>query len=947
MIGLAQQPNFFTLDQNNALPSNTIYYTFQDSKGFVWFTSTSGLYKYDGSSIKNYQSKAQTSLGGSEICEDVFGRIWYINFDGYLYYVEKDQLKNLSQNKPIGFIPYGVTEKHLFVPQANGIDVYDIYSLKHIKTIKIPTYDPQHALAHKNKYYFVNEGIIYKIDENLNLTKESFFKNKKLKQIFLYPYKNKLFIASKYNETKKIYIFDGNLTFEKTVLIPEVSFIQRADFAEQLFWIHTPQGTYAYDIDGKSYYPNGLYPQNSSSRVFKDHLNNFWFSSLNNGIYVVPELNDLFFPFESLSPLRITNINNGFLIGSSKGQLFTIDHNLKNVSVKVESKEKLANDLVYYDPIDQNIFYTDKGFSLVKNQDFNHPIQYATAIKDILRLDDKYYAYAATGYAGLLKNPKHNTGYISHWDSIFIKNIDPYYKDCARIIQSVRAKSVALDESTKTLYFATNLGIFKVNNKGSQEIKNKNETIYANQILFFNKDLFYLDTKGKFYKKTATNEIVDLHSLWKLDDYYFDKIKKYKDNILLMNNETLFIYNLSTHQFKQHVFNIKGNKLNDVVLQDSKILLLTDTGILQLNLQNRSKKDKVLFHINSFTVNNKWTNWTQYQKLSYDENNISIKFSVLEFGDKRTPFYYRINGEEWTVVNKNNREIQFPSLSAGDYLIEFKIGEKISNKKIEFKITIAFWKTWWFYMFCSMLGILILYIYFKWQYYMMKNQMKLFREKIELEKTLSKSMLASIKSQMNPHFFYNALNTIQAYIFTNDKFKANAYLSKFSKLTRMILEMSEKETISLDEEITALRLYIDLEKMRFTDSFSYEIVVQKIIDYNRISLPPMLIQPFVENAIKHGLLPKEDDKKLLITFYLSDQKLVVEIDDNGIGRKKAEELKQKQNEKHQSFSTKANEKRLELLNKGNINKIGLQYIDKINPETNESLGTTVLLYIPL
>lgn len=225
--------------------------------------------------------------------------------------------------------------------------------------------------------------------------------------------------------------------------------------------------------------------------------------------------------------------------------------------------------------------------------------------------------------------------------------------------------------------------------------------------------------------------------------------------------------------------------------------------------------------------------------------------------------------------------------------------------------------------------------------------MKLFREKIELEKTLSKSMLASIKSQMNPHFFYNALNTIQAYIFTNDKFKANAYLSKFSKLTRMILEMSEKETISLDEEITALRLYIDLEKMRFTDSFSYEIIVQNIIDYNRISLPPMLIQPFVENAIKHGLLPKEDDKKLLITFYLSDQKLVVEINDNGIGRKKAEELKQKQNEKHQSFSTKANEKRLELLNKGNINKIGLQYIDKINPETNESLGTTVLLYIPL
>ncbi|HEY8365573.1 MAG TPA: histidine kinase, partial [Bacteroidia bacterium] len=208
------------------------------------------------------------------------------------------------------------------------------------------------------------------------------------------------------------------------------------------------------------------------------------------------------------------------------------------------------------------------------------------------------------------------------------------------------------------------------------------------------------------------------------------------------------------------------------------------------------------------------------------------------------------------------------------------------------------------------------------------------------------SILASCKSQMNPHFFYNALNTIQAYIFVNDKKKASNYLSKFSKLTRLILEMSERENISLREELEALKLYLDLEKMRFSDSFEYEIKVSSDIVQDSVEFPPMLLQPYVENAVKHGLLHKQGEKSINIKFARKEDILIVEIEDNGIGRKRSAELNAIKNKKHQSFSTQANEKRLEILNEGRKAKIAVEYVDKLSNEGNP-LGTLVRLYIPI
>ena len=171
------------------------------------------------------------------------------------------------------------------------------------------------------------------------------------------------------------------------------------------------------------------------------------------------------------------------------------------------------------------------------------------------------------------------------------------------------------------------------------------------------------------------------------------------------------------------------------------------------------------------------------------------------------------------------------------------------------------------------------------------------------------------------------------------------YLSKFSKLTRMILDMSEKSEVTLSEEVSALKLYLDLEKIRFED-FEYIIKIDPNLSIESIEIPSMIIQPYVENAIKHGLLHKKGPKLLqLILRKFEENYLVIGIDDNGIGRKRSSELNQIKINKHKSFATEANKKRLEILNSEN-RKINIQYMDKVNSNGIPE-GTFVQIMLPI
>jgi len=211
----------------------------------------------------------------------------------------------------------------------------------------------------------------------------------------------------------------------------------------------------------------------------------------------------------------------------------------------------------------------------------------------------------------------------------------------------------------------------------------------------------------------------------------------------------------------------------------------------------------------------------------------------------------------------------------------------------------------------------------------------------------TESELKALKAQMNPHFIFNALNSIQEIFFLGDKRLANKHLARFSQLMRSILKSSGKKTISLQEELTMLEEYLSLEALRFGDTFSYSITMDDNVDPYTLDVPPMIIQPFVENAVKHGLLHKEGEQCIQLHVKFNESRSIIEVAlfDNGVGRKASAEIN-KHRQSHESFSTSATQKRFEILNQSTVELFSFDYED-MEDENGLSLGTRVHIVLPI
>jgi LytS/YehU family sensor histidine kinase len=198
---------------------------------------------------------------------------------------------------------------------------------------------------------------------------------------------------------------------------------------------------------------------------------------------------------------------------------------------------------------------------------------------------------------------------------------------------------------------------------------------------------------------------------------------------------------------------------------------------------------------------------------------------------------------------------------------------------------------------------------------------------------------------MNPHFIFNSLNSINRFILQNNKVQASEYLTKFSRLIRMILNSSTNPTVTLAEDVEALQLYLELERLRFEEKFSFKVECDPDIDTDFLQVPPMLLQPFVENAIWHGLMNKEGEGHLWININQEDSTLICTITDDGIGRKKAAELQDKSG-KHKSMGMKITECRIAMMQKMNEENKSIEVRDLVDAE-GSAAGTEVILKIPM
>ncbi|HFB99681.1 MAG TPA: hypothetical protein ENJ53_02640 [Phaeodactylibacter sp.] len=312
-------------------------------------------------------------------------------------------------------------------------------------------------------------------------------------------------------------------------------------------------------------------------------------------------------------------------------------------------------------------------------------------------------------------------------------------------------------------------------------------------------------------------------------------------------------------------------------------------------------------------------------------------------------FYeYKLDGvdADWKK-NKNNEVAIYQNLKNGSYQFQARYFDKISRKyiytdKVFVKIKIENLVSQKLVIgLLSLLGLSFLGFF----YY--RNLVEKRRQKKEkqYQTQLREVQDAALRSQMNPHFLFNSLNSIRYFIVTKDNEKATEYLTKFSRLIRMILENSKKKLVSLEEELQMLKLYVNMEQIRFENKFDYEVKMPSEINPSGIMIPPMLIQPFIENAILHGINPKDGRGKITLSFKKEMPFLIISIEDDGIGRANAKALKQDSVFKKESLGLSITQSRLDLADSKSY-QAKLEIIDLCNDE-KEAVGTRVLIWLPV
>jgi ligand-binding sensor domain-containing protein len=332
-------------------------------------------------------------------------------------------------------------------------------------------------------------------------------------------------------------------------------------------------------------------------------------------------------------------------------------------------------------------------------------------------------------------------------------------------------------------------------------------------------------------------------------------------------------------------------------------------------------------------------------ELDYDENYFSFEYAALDFSNPEYVQYaYMLQNadKDWIYTNANSRVAKYTNIDPGNYrfMVKANNGDGLWNEKgifINIYIKPPFWKTIWFIILEILAVGLIIFFYIKYRERKIieQNQFQLLEQKL-------------LRSQMNPHFIFNSLSSIQSFIFENNPLEAGSYLSRFAELIRSILYNSREEFITLEKEVKTLQNYLDLQQLRYDHKFDYTLDIDPLIQADLIQIPPMLAQPFIENAIEHGIKHLNGRGFISVSFTLMPEKgsILLLVEDNGIGIKASKKLKKDKPKNHTSLATIIANERIDVFNKGQKKKQFFMEIGEITDYDGQIQGTKVKFIIP-
>ncbi len=593
----------------------------------------------------------------------------------------------------------------------------------------------------------------------------------------------------------------------------------------------------------------------------------------------------------------------------------------------------------------QNIFCTP-GVEYSINSEFSSlyyltdSLIFPSSVKDLFQYSNNT-VFAATNN-GIFRYGKDATFNTKLWTQISTRGVYKYDGI------SERCNAIVVDEKERSIYVGAQSGLLKVDSNGVKEyILHEDKQVFVT-------DLEFID--GKIWCATIKNGILVFEGKVLIQQYdvrnglLFNQVNKLcrKDKILFVayNGGSQWL-NLESGKWQNIGISegLLGERIHDICVSNDYFWLLTNRGLNSLSLEDLPVDYQIPeISVDSIIFSGKENvHWTDQQKFNYQTNYLRVYFDYYDIASKsQANIYYRIEelDQNWNIIPATKNLIEYKTLLPGKYSFEIKAkyGNTFSSVRVfPFKIISPYWLQWWFIPLIVLVTIVIIssYYWYRIKEVSRKNSEILQRQKIQSD--LLEAELKALKSQMNPHFIFNSLNSIQDLILREKTEESYDYIVLFAELVRSTLSYSNHEFIPIQKELDFLNVYLSLEKLRFKDEFSYHI------DYpgsTHINVPSLIVQPFIENALVHGLLHKEGHKSLRVEFTIEDH-LICSVTDNGVGRKRSKEIKKRQGAQHRSFAIDAITKRLAILTTKYGNEVGFVIYDLY--ENGKASGTTVRL----
>jgi ligand-binding sensor domain-containing protein len=949
----------FTTD--DGINSNTIYNIQQDNKGFLWMSTTAGICRFDGKEFVRYS--IEDGLSDNEVLKikkDKKGRLWLFGFNASISIIDDDTIYNGNTHPLLKSLFSGFFYRGIFEDNDGGIFI----SNKRSFSAKVYFPDSAVIMPPKSEIIFRNNNGYIDCSYKSNNPYEY-----KGNQFFAFPDTGFIKQWCYFNDTTLFAVTGSGITqFSKSGKITNYNIPDSLIRNSQDIYCDNEMGLWLVtNYSGVCYlqYLNGTYvikkfffEKENVTSVIKDSENNIWFSTHGNGVFMVPGNFNSVITYSVADGLKDNETY--AVLHDSKGRLWVGHKNakvdiLKNGKIqsiqltdKIKSVGRVIKILEH--PSGVIIIGTDVGMFLLTPDGNNFRIQPflftnfsinnmptdAFVIKDIKITDE----------GSLLVTSTEMLHYLDVADLINKKLILKNFP-----LPEKRYYSVCM-ENKNLIWYSDIEGLKFFKNNIATDATNIHP-ILKNRII----DI------GRFQNKMLLS--VEGYGLILLKDNKFHKHLSIKDGLL--NNHCGRIFMEGSKAWVSNVNGINiinlddtskvlvdritvadgllSNQVNDVYVCNDTIFAATQKGISVLvnPLKNRHSRGSPHIYIMKVLANRRDVSDLVNPTISYINNNIHFYYNSPFFSFPEGVVYqYRLNNYDWAETKFASMELN--SLNPGEYT--FSVRARHLDSPWSFPATYSFiipqpfYSAWWFYTLISLFAIAALLLFYQRHISRIHKEQKL---KIEFEQQISRLQSQSLQAMMNPHFVFNSLNAIQQQMQAGESDKAINYLSRFARLLRMNLQHINEEYIPLKEELSRIQLYLDAEKMRLGDKLNYRIDVDLKMDTEDIILPSMIIQPFLENAIWHGIMPKENTGNLLLTVKTNLQQLLIMIDDDGIGIRKSENDKLSISDKTH-FGIKLTRERLAYLQKKTNQPAIINLTEK---SENGAQGTLVTIILPL